>query len=57
MIDHELIKYIIVEKGLKNEKNERGNLKIKFEIIYPEQLLTPEEIIAITDTLKKCNLK
>ena len=49
--------YIIVEKGLKNEKNERGNLKIKFEIIYPEQLLTPEEIIAITDTLKKCNLK
>jgi molecular chaperone DnaJ len=49
--------YIIVEKGLKNEKNERGNLKIKFEIIYPEQILTPEEIIAITDTLKKCNLK
>ena len=49
--------YIIVEKGLKNEKNDRGNLKIKFEIIYPDRILTPEEIIAISDTLKKCNLK
>ena len=49
--------YIIIEKGLKNEKNERGNLKIKFEIIYPDRMLTSEEIIAISDTFKKCNLK
>ena len=41
--------YIIIEKGLKNEKNERGNLKIKFEIIYPDRMLTSEEIIAISD--------
>jgi DnaJ-class molecular chaperone len=49
--------YIIIEKGLKNEKNERGNLKIKFEIIYPNRILVPEEIIAITDILKKYDLK
>ena len=49
--------YVIVEKGLKNEKGERGNLKIKFEIIYPNRVLVPEEIIAITDIFKKYDLK
>ena len=49
--------YIIVEKGLKNEKNERGNLKIKFEIIYPNRILVPEEITAINDIFKKYDLK
>jgi molecular chaperone DnaJ len=49
--------YIIVEKGLKNEKNERGNLKIKFEILYSDKILTPEEIIMISDIFKKINLK
>jgi DnaJ-class molecular chaperone len=49
--------FIIAEKGLKNDKNERGNLKIKFEIIYPNRILVPEEIIAITDIFKKYDLK
>jgi molecular chaperone DnaJ len=49
--------YIIVEKGLKNEKNERGNLKIKFEILYSDKILTPEEIIMISDIFKKIDLK
>ena len=42
---------------IKNDKNERGNLKIKFEIIYPNRILVPEEIIAITDIFKKYDLK
>jgi molecular chaperone DnaJ len=49
--------YVIVEKGLKNEKGERGNLKIKFEIIYPNRVLVPEEIIVLTDIFKKYDLK
>lgn len=32
--------YIIYNKGIKNDKNERGNLLLRFNIIYPDLVLT-----------------
>lgn len=42
--------YIVIQKGLPNEKNERGNLKIKFTISYPNKTLKQDEI----NKLKLC---
>jgi len=48
--------YIIIEKGLVNDKNERGNMKIKFNIVYPEKTLQSNEIILLKENFKKLNL-
>ena len=48
--------YIIIEKGLINDKNERGCMKIKFNIIYPDKTLNPDDIISLKENFKKLNL-
>ena len=49
--------YIIIEKGLENEKNEKGNLIIKFEIIYPnKKTLTPKEINDLKEIMQKIQI-
>lgn len=48
--------YIILKKGLQNDKNEIGNMYIKFEIIYPEYHILNskenEELSKLLDILK-----
>ena len=48
--------YVIIEKGLINEKNQRGNIKIKCQIIYPDKTLETDEIAQINDIFHKTNL-
>jgi DnaJ-class molecular chaperone len=48
--------YIVLEKGLRNEMNQKGNLKIIFKIIYPEKTFNNDEINDITNIFKKLNL-
>jgi len=48
--------YIVLEKGLRNEMNQKGNLKIIFKIIYPEKTFNNDEIKDISKIFKKLNL-
>jgi DnaJ-class molecular chaperone len=44
-------KYVIYNKGIKNETGNQGNLYIKFNIQYDEKILSEEQIKALTEIL------
>jgi DnaJ family protein A protein 2 len=50
--------YTIIKKGLENDKNEKGNMYIKFEIIYPDyHILDPKENKELSDLLDKLKIQ
>lgn len=48
--------YIIDKKGLQDELGNKGNLIIKFQIIYPDKFLTNDEIKLLDDVLKNIEI-
>jgi DnaJ family protein A protein 2 len=49
--------YIIYNKGIKNDKNERGNLLLRFNIIYPDLVLTHNDQLILIDAFNKTGFK
>lgn len=48
--------YTLLEKGLYSKNNERGNLKIRFNISYPDKSLSPENVVELKNIFDKINL-
>lgn len=50
--------YTIIKKGLENDKNEKGNMYLKFEIVYPDyHILDPKENNELSDLLNKLKIQ
>lgn len=49
--------YIIYNKGIKNDKNEKGNLLLRFNIMYPDLVLTHNDQSILIDAFNKTEFK
>lgn len=49
--------YTLIEKGMYTKNGERGNLKIRFKINYPEKSLSIEQIHLLKQTFDKINIE
>jgi DnaJ family protein A protein 2 len=50
--------YMIMKKGLENERNEKGNMYLKFEIVYPDyHILDPNENKELSNLLDKLKIQ
>lgn len=49
-------KYIIPKKGLQDELGNRGDLILKFNIIYPDRFLNNDEVKLLEDVLKNIEI-
>lgn len=48
--------YIIMDKGLRNETGVTGNMKIKFNVSYPEKTLNEKELNVLNETFNSLSL-